>query len=106
MKASGSSCKPGISGAESTGATPFFDFFKVLSSTDFRIQLSQCGFSLMSSLTVHRSRVHKIGEDGQPLTSNEYECERCGELFGTSVELSVSSVLFSGLDMDFVVCIR
>uniref|UniRef100_A0A914RFZ0 Uncharacterized protein n=1 Tax=Parascaris equorum TaxID=6256 RepID=A0A914RFZ0_PAREQ len=56
----------------------------------------------MSSLTVHRSRVHKIGEDGQPLTSNEYECERCGELFGTSVELSVNSVLFSGLNLDFV----
>uniref|UniRef100_F1L1J4 Zinc finger protein 467 n=1 Tax=Ascaris suum TaxID=6253 RepID=F1L1J4_ASCSU len=57
-------------------------------NSKFQCDRCSASYSLMSSLTVHRSRVHKIGEDGQPLTSNEYECERCGELFGTSVELS------------------
>ncbi|VDM40809.1 unnamed protein product [Toxocara canis] len=45
-------------------------------------------FSLNSSLIVHRSRVHKLDEDGQSIAKPLFDCSRCGELFGTFIELS------------------
>ncbi|KHN74354.1 Zinc finger protein [Toxocara canis] len=57
-------------------------------NSKFHCDRCSASFSLNSSLIVHRSRVHKLDEDGQSIAKPLFDCSRCGELFGTFIELS------------------
>lgn len=45
-------------------------------------------FRTFESLIAHRSRMHRIDEDGAPISSLSYSCNKCKQKFGTFVELN------------------
>lgn len=53
----------------------------------FKCDRCAMSFRLENSLIVHRSRVHCIGENGEPLDEMEFKCARCSTAFGTLLEL-------------------